>query len=41
MMKRATTELNWSMDRTHDLLIVVACAVGLLVIGAITIHRRD
>lgn len=40
-MKRVTTEAEWSAELTHDLIIVVAVAIGVLVLGAVTIRRRD
>jgi ABC-2 type transport system permease protein len=40
-MKRITTTSSWSNDLTRDFIIVIAFAVGALVLGAITIRRRD
>jgi len=40
-MKRVTTETQWSSQLTHDFIIVVAVAIGVLVLGAVTIRRRD
>lgn len=40
-MKRATSETQWSSELTHDFIIVVSVAIGVLVLGAITIRRRD
>lgn len=40
-MKRITTETSWSSELTHDFIVVMAVAAGVLVLGAITIRRRD
>lgn len=40
-MKHITVETTWSTTITHDFIVVVLCAVGALVLGAITIRRRD
>jgi ABC-2 type transport system permease protein len=40
-MKRITHETAWSADLTRDFMIVLMCAFGVLVLGAITIRRQD
>ncbi len=40
-MKRVRIESSWSSTLTHDFVVVVGVAIGVLVLGAITIRRRD
>lgn len=40
-MKRLTTNTAWTATLTEDLIIVIGFALAFLVLGAVTIRRRD
>jgi len=40
-MRQITIHAGWGMQLTHDLLIVLGCAVLALILGALTIRRQE
>jgi len=40
-MRQITTHAGWGVRLTHDLLIVLGCAVLALILGALTIRRQE